>query len=268
MKRSQAILWSLVCAGAMATAAVHAQEWNSCERFAGYSSGPYSVQTDEWGATSGQCLHVYSATRWTSTSRFSGKGVKAYPHTMLRLNNADLDVLRSVQTSFDFSAPRDAVYDFAYDLWTANNQDEVMVWEKWKRSGPIASRYGCIEYPATACPIATQVKIGDGYYDVFQGSNGRNNVISFLRTAQRSRGTEDVLAFMDWCARRGKLHQTRFSLADFGVEITSTRGRQDFTLNSFSASVVSNPDLAKGNVAAEVQLHAMRRILRWLDRGA
>ena len=148
VKRSQAILWSLVCAGAMATAAVHAQEWNSCERFAGYSSGPYSVQTDEWGATSGQCLHVYSATRWTSTSRFSGKGVKAYPHTMLRLNNADLDALRSVQTSFDFSAPRDAVYDFAYDLWTANNQDEVMVWEKWKRSGPIASRYDCIEYPA------------------------------------------------------------------------------------------------------------------------
>ncbi len=234
----KAILLGLICIGAVAALAARAQVWNSCSRYASYSSGPYRVETDEWGAASGQCLHVSSATRWTSSSKFSGGGVKAYPHTMFRLNDVDLGALRSVPTSFDFSAPRDSVYDFAYDLWTTNNEDEVMVWEKWERSGPIASRYGCSEYPATACPIATDVKIGEGRYDVFQGSNGHNNVISFLRTRQRASGSEDVLAFMNWCANRGKLNRRTFSIADFGVEITSTTGTQAFTLNSFKGDVV------------------------------
>lgn len=215
-----------------------AQTWSSCSQYATYTSGQYNVYTDEWGASSGQCLYVYSATNWTSTSNFSGSGVKAYPDTEFGLNNVALSSLSSVPTSFNFSAPGGANYDWAYDLWTANNADEVMIWEQWNGDGPLSNSYGCSGYASTACPIATNVNINGGTYNVFQGNNG-HNVISFLRTSQRSSGSEDVLQFMNWCANNGKLNSKTFSTADFGVEITSTSGTQNFTLNSYSSSVVT-----------------------------
>lgn len=230
---------AVFCLGMAASEPANAQAWSSCSQYATYSSGQYNVYTDEWGATSGQCLDVYSATHWTSSSNFSGGGIKAYPDTEFSLNNTPLSSLKSVPTSFNVSLPGNADYDVAYDLWTANNADEVMIWEQWNGSGPLSNSYGCSSYPSTACPIATNVDIGGSYYNVFQGNNG-HNVISFMRTSQRASGSEDILSFMQWCANNGKLNSQSFSTADFGIEITSTSGTQNFTLNSYSSSIVTN----------------------------
>ena len=223
---------------AMISRPANAQVWSSCSQYATYTSGQYNVYTDEWGATSGQCLYVYSATNWTSTSNFTGNGIKAYPDTEFSLNNVPLSSLSSVPTSFNVTVPGGANYDAAYDLWTANNVDEVMVWEEWNGDGPLSSSYGCSGYPSTACPIATNVNINGAYYDLFQGNNG-HNVLSFLRTSQRASGSEDILQFMNWAANHGYLNSKTFSTADFGIEITSTSGSQNFTLNSYSSSVVT-----------------------------
>ncbi|MFP5234771.1 MAG: RICIN domain-containing protein [Acidobacteriota bacterium] len=238
-KRFGVIAVAAFCLSAIFSMPAHAQVWSSCSQYATYTSGQYNVYTDEWGASSGQCLYVYSATNWTSASNFSGNGIKAYPDTEFGLNNVQLSSLSSVPTSFNVTVPSGASYDVAYDLWTANNVDEVMVWEEWNNNGPLSNSYGCSGYPSTACPIATNVYLNGAYYNVFQGNNG-HNVISFLRNSQRASGNEDVLPFMNWCASNGKLNSQQFSTADFGIEITATSGTQNFTLNSYSSSIVTN----------------------------
>ena len=40
-----------------------------------------------------------------------------------------------MNTSFNFSAPNNPWWCFFYDVWTANNQDELMIqegWNKWR----------------------------------------------------------------------------------------------------------------------------------------
>jgi hypothetical protein len=228
--------------GALALCAVtsmraNAQVYSSCAQYGSYVSGSYTVYTDEWGASSGQCLYVYSATNWTSTSNFTGTGIKAYPDTMFPVGSVALSSLSAVNTSFSFTVPSSgADYDVAYDLWTNSDTDEVMIWEEWNGDGPLAASYGCSGYPSTACPFATNVSINGSTWNVFQGNDG-HNVISFLRTSQRSSGSENLLDYMNWAAGQGKLGSQTFYEADFGVEITSTTGSQNFTLNSYSSSI-------------------------------
>ena len=221
---------------AIVSVPARAVTWSSCSQFATYTSGVYNVYTDEWGATSGQCLYVNSPSSWYSVSDFTGSGVKAYPDTEFSVGGVALSSLSAVNTSFNFTMPSGADYDAAYDLWTNGNVDEVMIWEQWNGDGPIATTYSCSDLGVSGCPFATNVSIGGGTYDVYQGADG-HNVISFLRTSQRSNGSENLLLFMNWAASEGKLNSQTFSTADFGVEITSTNGSQTFTLNSYSSSI-------------------------------
>lgn len=221
---------------ALGAISAHAQVWSSCSQYATYSSGGYNVYTDEWGATSGQCLYVNSPSSWYSVSNFTGGGIHAYPDVEFSVGGKALSSLSSVNTSFDVAVPSGANYDVAYDLWTNGDADEVMVWEKWNGVGPIAGSYGCSGYPSSACPIATNVSINGGTWNVFQGKNG-HNVVSFLRTTQRTDGNEDILNFMNWCATNGKLNSKTFNTADFGFEITNTSGQQTFSLYYYSSSI-------------------------------
>jgi hypothetical protein len=151
-----------------------------------------------------------------------------------------------VPTTFSVTVPSSgAQYDVPYDIWSANDVDEIMIWEEWSSgSGPLSSKwdsssnswvynYGCSSYPATACPIATNVTINGASYNVYQGNNG-HNVISFLRNTQRASGSEDVLQFLNWAANNGYMVSKTLAQVEFGIEVTSTSGTQDFTLNSYS----------------------------------
>jgi len=215
------------------------QVWSSCSQYATYSENGYNLYTDEWGATSGQCIYANSSTNWWSVANYSGNtGVRAYPDTEIGLGNVNLSSLGAVNSSFNFSVPSGASYDAAYDLWTNGNVDEVMVWEDWNSNGPIASSYNCSQLGVTGCAFATNVSIDGVTYDVFQGNTG-HNVVSFLRVSKTTSGSVNLLDLMNWLANEGKLTSKTFSTADFGFEITETNGSQTFTVNSYSLSTSS-----------------------------
>jgi hypothetical protein len=151
------------------------------------------------------------------------------------LGNVNLSSLSSVNSSFNFSVPSGASFDAAYDLWSNNNVDEVMVWEDWNNNGPIASSYNCNQLGVNGCPFATNVSIDGNTYDVFQGQTD-HNVVSFLRTSKQTSGSVNLLDLMNWVGNEGKLNSKTFSTADFGFEITKTNGSQTFTVNSYSLS--------------------------------
>ena len=235
--RAIAIAVGVLALCAVTSMPAMAYSWSSCSQYETYSENGYNLYTDEWGASSGQCVYANSSTNWWSVADYpNGSGVQAYPDTEISLGNVNLSSLSSVNSSFNFSVPSGApYYDAAYDLWTNGNVDEVMVWEQWKGNGPIASSYNCNQLGVSGCPFATNVSIDGVTYDVFQGNTG-HNVVSFLRTSQASSGSVNLLDLMNWLANEGKLESKTFSTADFGFEITKTNGSQTFTVNSYSLS--------------------------------
>jgi len=238
-KHFHAIAAGVLALCALAAMPAGAQVWSSCSQYATYTENGYNLYTDEWGATSGQCVYANSSTNWWSTANYSGTtSVQAYPDTEISLGGVNLSSLSAVNSSFNFTMPSGAYYDAAYDLWTNNNVDEVMVWEQWNYDGPIATTYTCSDLGVSGCPFATNVSLGGETYDVYQGNYG-HNTISFLRTSQASSGSVNLLTLMNWLVSQGKLDSDTFSTADFGVEITRTNGSQTFTLNSYSLSTSS-----------------------------
>jgi len=237
--RAIAIAVGVLALCAVTSMPAMAYSWSSCSQYATYSENGYNLYTDEWGASSGQCVYANSSTNWWSVANFpSGSGVQAYPDTEIGLGNVNLSSLSSVTSSFNFSVPSGASFDAAYDLWTNGNVDEVMVWEDWNNNGPIASSYSCNQLGVNGCPFATNVSIDGVTYDVFQGNTG-HNVVSFLRTAKTTSGSVNLLDLMNWLVNEGKLTSKTFSTADFGFEITKTSGSQTFTVNSYSLSTSS-----------------------------
>ncbi len=122
---------------AITSVPARAYSWSTCSQYETYTENGYNLYTDEWGASSGQCVYANSSTNWWSVANYpSGSGVQAYPDTEISMGNVNLSSLSSVNSSFNFSVPSGAPYDAAYDLWTNGNVDEVMVWEQWNWQRP------------------------------------------------------------------------------------------------------------------------------------
>jgi len=241
-KRTSKQFWAIAFGAlvlVLASVPASAQAFSTCTRYATYTENGYNLYTDEWGASSGQCVYANSSTNWWSVSNFSGgSGVQAYPDSETSIGNVNLSSLGAVNSSFNFSVPNAPYFDAAYDLWTNNNVDEVMVWEDWNGNGPIASSYDCNQLGVSGCPFATNVSIDGVTYDVFQGYTN-HNVVSFLRISKTTSGSVNLLDLMNWLVSQGKLTSQTFSTADFGFEIGDTNGSQTFTVNSFSVSISS-----------------------------
>jgi hypothetical protein len=99
-----------------------------------------------------------------------------------------------------------------------------MLWmNKQGAVGPIGSRQ-----------ISTSV--GGHSWDVYKGSNGSNQVFSFVRTSNTDAGTVDIKAVMNWLRSQGWMGDAAMNEVQFGYEITSSSGGLNFTTNSYSVS--------------------------------
>lgn len=198
--------------------------------WANVNYGFWTVHANGWGSQNdqSQTLYANSESNWASYVNYSGSGTKNYAHVQSQNISLDIDS-NWITSSFNFSAPSGAIYDFMFDLWTANQQDELMV----------------IQQATTTGFWGTQISWGETiagryYSSVWQASNGSNNVIIFVPGSGRTSGTEDLMAYFKWAKNRGLLHNNTVQSINLGVEVTSTNGWQQFTMNSFSASWGSN----------------------------
>jgi len=120
--------------------------------------------------------------------------------------------------------PGGGAYETAYDIWANNNAYEIMLWmNKQGPVGPIGS-------------YQTTVNVGGHSWDVYRGSNGSNEVFSFLRTSNTDSGWVDVLAVLNWIKARGWYGDVTLGEVQFGFEITSSAGGMDFRTDSYSVS--------------------------------
>ncbi|PRY39448.1 glycoside hydrolase family 12 protein [Umezawaea tangerina] len=223
--RSTVVAVLVVLGLVVATGMARAATWSSTDKWGTWSNGGYTVRNDVWGSGAGpQTIWANSYSNWGVWADHPDTGgVKAYPHSAKAVNKK-LSALGRLSSSFAVSRPGSGAYTTAYDIWADNNAYEVMIWvNKQGAVGPIGSKQ-------------TTVTVGGHTWDVYRGSNGANQVFSFLRTGNTNSGTVDVLAVLKWIGSRGWYGDVTVGEVQFGFEITSSAGGMDFASSSYSVT--------------------------------
>jgi hypothetical protein len=227
MKAARFLLPSFVLAVLLGfwTGTAQAAVWTSSDRWATWSDGGYTLYNDVWGSGAGpQTIWADSYSHWGVTADHPNTGgVKAYPNAT-RYVGRSLSSLSGLTSNFNVTVPGSGAYTSAYDVWSADNAYEIMLWmNKTGPVGPLGS-------------FQSTVSAGGHTWDVYKGSNGSNQVFSFVRTGNTSSGTVDVKAVLNWIRNAGWFGDITVGNVQFGYEITSSSGGLNFTTNDFSVS--------------------------------
>ncbi|KAH7920842.1 glycoside hydrolase family 12 protein [Leucogyrophana mollusca] len=208
-----------------------------CGQYDTVTAGQYSLLTNLWGesdATSGsQCSEITSlsgttiawATNWTWTG---GTSVKSFSNIQLDDGiNQQLSAISSMPTTWDWSqdSTGTVVADVAYDLFTSDtsggsNVNEIMIWLANFNAGPISAEYNSDGDPV---PVATDISLGGYTWDLYSGSNGANQVYSYLPTSGTIQSfNTDIYPFLTYLVDNEGVSSSQYlTTAQGGTEPTS-----------------------------------------------
>jgi hypothetical protein len=207
------------------SAPAHAAAWSSTDRWGTWNNGGYTLYNNIWGSGYGpQTIWANSYSNWGVWANHPNTGgIKSYPNAT-RTVNRRLSSLGSASSSFNVTVPNAGAYTSAYDIWADGHTYEIMLWmNKVGPVGPLGS-------------FQTDTSVGGHSWAVYRGSNGSNQVFSFIRSSNTNAGSVDVRAVMNWIRGRGWFGDVTLSTVQFGYEITSSSGGMDFRTNNFSVS--------------------------------
>ncbi|MFF7167606.1 hypothetical protein ACFZBP_40600 [Streptomyces sp. NPDC008086] len=228
-KITMAVLAPAMAVGAtvgLASAPASAAVWNSCDQWGNTSLNGYTLYNNIWGSGAGsQCIWANSGTNWGVWANHPNTGgIKSYPNSK-KVINKTIASLGSLTSNYNVTVPSSGAYNTSYDIWDTDYDHEIMLWVNYNGAvGPIGTSQGT-------------VSLGGHTWNVFRGSNGANNVYSFLRTSDSSSGTVDIKPILNWIAGKGWMSSSE-TIGDvqFGYEITSSSGGLDFNTNNLTVS--------------------------------
>jgi hypothetical protein len=261
MLRNRVAAAGLSCIAAMialtfaAVRPAHAQVYSSGDRWASWSSGPWTISNNVWGSNPGpQTLYVNNVNNWYVNSWQWGSNVESAPNITI-LPQKTLAHLSQADFWFSVSSPSDAVYDWMIDIFTAADQnaqttDEVMIF--LNHTTPVGG-WGQQVYGATSIPPVTS---GDPTFYVSQvweatpqvgGSNHR--ILMVFPTNQfLNNQAVDTLAIMRWLKNQNLLQNNYYYSLGFVCEIWSTNYYENFDCNWLGGTVKDG----SGNVIGQL----------------
>ncbi|KAI9566135.1 glycoside hydrolase family 12 protein [Boletus coccyginus] len=208
----------------------------ACGQFDTIKSGSYSLLTNHWGvssATSGsQCSTLESVkgntVEWSTEWSWSCEtGIKSFSNIQLNTGvNQKLSAISSMHSTWHWSqsSSGSVVANIAYDLFTSHtaggsNVNEVMIWLANINAGPMSYKYDYYGQPA---PIARNLAIAGHSWDLYRGSNGHNEVYSFLSAAGAITSfSGDVFGFFTYLTKKGYITSSEYLVtAQGGTEAT------------------------------------------------
>ncbi|MBQ1011146.1 cellulose binding domain-containing protein [Micromonospora sp. M51] len=216
-----------------------------CEQYGSTTiQGRYVVQNNRWGTTAQQCINVTSSgfeiTTLNGSSPTNGAPT-AYPSVFFGCHytncspgtNLPIQVsqISSATSSISYRYVSGATYNASYDIWLdpspkrdGVNQMEIMIW--LNRQGPIQ-------------PIGSVVgttNLAGRTWEVWRGSNGSNNVISYVAQSAISSLNFSVLDFINDTRNRGAITNSWY-LTSIQAGFEPWQGGVGLAVTSFSANV-------------------------------
>jgi hypothetical protein len=241
-----ALLTALATVAALLAVTPSAQaDTTVCEQFGSTTiQGRYVVQNNRWNSTAPQCVTAtdtgFRVTRADGSVPTNG-APKSYPSLFngchytncspgTRLP-AQLSTISSAPSSISYGYVGDAVYNASYDIWLdptprtdGVNQTEIMIW--FHKVGPIQ-------------PIGSQVgtaTVGGRTWQVWSGSNGTNNVLSFVAPSSIAGWSFDVMDFVRQAVAHG-MAQNNWYLTSIQAGFEPWQNGTGLAVNSFSSTV-------------------------------
>ncbi|MEU6912620.1 glycoside hydrolase family 12 protein [Streptomyces olindensis] len=210
----------------LASAPASAAVWNSCDQWGQTNLNGYTLYNNIWGSGAGsQCIWANSGTNWGVWANHPNTGgIKSYPNQTKAINKS-ITSLGSLTSSYNVSVPSSGAYNTSYDIWDTDHDYEIMLWvNKTGAVGPIGSSQG-------------SVTLGGHTWNVFKGTNGANEVFSFIRTSNSNSGTVNILPILKWIKDTKKwMGNETIGDVQFGYEITSSSGGLNFTTNNLTVT--------------------------------
>jgi hypothetical protein len=206
--------------------------------------GRYTVMNNRWGTSAQQCINVtgtgFAITSQQGVGSTSGAPV-SYPAIYVGCHytncspgtNLPMQVssISSATSSISYNYVSGATYDAAYDIWLdpTPRKDgvsamEIMIW---------FNRQGSIQ------PIGSVVgstTIGGRTWQVWQGSNGANNVISYVAPSPIASWNFSVLDFINDVKNRGAITSAWY-LTSIQAGFEPWIGGAGLAVTNFSATV-------------------------------
>ncbi|MEV4279976.1 GH12 family glycosyl hydrolase domain-containing protein [Actinoplanes xinjiangensis] len=216
-----------------------------CEQYGSTTiGGRYVVMNNRWGTTAEQCINVtgtgFSITSQQGVGSTSGAPV-SYPAVYYGCHYTNcspgtnlpiqVSAISSATSSINYTFVSGATYNASYDIWLdptpkrdGVNAQEIMIW--FNRQGsiqPIGSRVG-------------SATIGGRTWEVWQGSNGSNAVVSYVAPSAISSWSFSVLDFINDVKNRGAITNSWY-LTSIQAGFEPWIGGAGLGVNSFSATV-------------------------------
>ncbi|MBY8849368.1 GH12 family glycosyl hydrolase domain-containing protein [Saccharothrix longispora] len=241
--RAVALAGLLVASAITATGPAQA-DVSICDQYGTTTiQGRYVVQNNRWGSSATQCINVTSTgfriTQQAGSAPTNGAPL-SYPSVYLGCHygncspgsNLPMQVsrIRSASSSITYRYTG-GTYNASYDIWldptpktNGVNQVEIMIW---------FNRQGSIQ------PIGSQVgtgTVGGRTWQVWRGSNGANNVISYVAPSPINSWSFSVLDFVNDVRNRGMI-TTSWYLTSIQAGFEPWNGGVGLGVDNFSASV-------------------------------
>ena len=240
----------LLAAGAAATtlvAALPASAATLCDQFATVVAGNYVIMNNRWGTSATQCINTttngFSIIQQDGVGNTSGAPV-SYPAIYLGCHYSNcspnsplprqLSTIGSAPTSISYSYPSSGTWNAAFDIWlnadtnVSGVQDtEIMIW---------FNRQGSIQPIGSATGSAN---LAGRSWQVWTGSNGQNNVVSYLFQGSPLTSLNfDLMEFVrDTLGRGSQYGNNNWYLTSVQGGFEPWIGGVGLTVNSFSSSV-------------------------------
>jgi hypothetical protein len=204
------------------------------------------VENNMWGANPGttQTVCASSPHSWKLSVDAvppGSTGVQTYPSVKQLMNNwtgtswgvcatsncGDTPVsgLSSLRSTFAITDPptNQGVWEAAYDLWTSSG--ELMIWTTYS-DARLADNGATIENP--------DVEIGGLHYT---DMNYQDGLPQMVLHGNPSSGSIDILGVLHYWQSQGELAaDATIGELDYGWEICSTQGTQDFVVTGYTLS--------------------------------
>ena len=235
----------LLVAGTVVGATGQAQaDVTLCDQYGSTTiQGRYVVQNNRWGTSATQCLNVTSTGFRITTQQGSAPTNGApvsYPSVFLGCHYGNcspgstlpmqVSRIRSATSSITYRYAG-GTYDAAYDIWldptpktNGVNQVEIMIW--FNRQGSIQPIGG----------VVGTTTVGGRTWQVWRGSNGSNDVISYVAPSAISSWSFSVLDFVNDVRNRGAITDSWY-LTSIQAGFEPWNGGTGLAVGNFSASV-------------------------------
>ncbi|MEV6261847.1 cellulose binding domain-containing protein [Streptomyces sp. NPDC051784] len=241
-----ALLTALATVAALLAATAPAQaDTTICETYGStVIQGRYVVQNNRWGTSATQCVTAtdsgFRVTQADGSVPTNG-APKSYPSVFngCHYTNcspgtalpARVSGISSAPSSISYGFVSGAAYNASYDIWLdpmprtdGVNRTEIMIW---------FNRVGSVQ--PIGSPVGTAT-VGGRTWEVWTGSNGANDVISFLAPSAIASWSFDVMDFVDQTVARGMAGNDWY-LTSVQAGFEPWQNGAGLSVNSFSSTV-------------------------------